>query len=178
MKAACNAFFLAAPAGAFFSFGQVRGSTAATPMTDAQRRAVLRALVLEASAPVQLSVLADLVDVEARPRAVWDMALVMPDLDDVDQLLLQSWRPREVVVQSGAPARAVDALAAEDIIVTPLPTEVVRQRSLLDMAVTTPLIASQVDLSDPHALVDLLVEQIAGLPPLPRSSDSVMWSTS
>lgn len=152
-------------------------AAAATPMTDAQRRAVLRALVLEASAPVQLSVLADLVDVEARPRAVWDVALVMSDLDDVDQLLLQSWRPREVVVQSGAPARAVDALAAEDIIVTPLPAEVVRQRSLLDMAVTTPLIASQVDLNDPHALVDLLVEQIAGLPPLPRSSDSVMWST-
>lgn len=150
---------------------------AARPMSDQQRRAVLRAIMLGASAPVQLSVLAELLDVESRPRSVWDVALVVGDQPDIDQVLLQSWRPRELVVRTALDDRAVDALQDEGIVVTPLPDEVLRNRTLLNMAVTTPYIARQIDLEDPDGILDLLVERLADLPPLPRQSDSALWRT-
>ncbi len=147
------------------------------PMNDAQRRAVLRTIVLGASAPVQLSRLAEQLEVESRPRAVWDVALVVGEDLDIDQVLLQSWRPREIVVPRNPSDRAITQLHDEGIVVTPLPDEVRRDRTLLNMAVTTPLIARQVSLEDPAAILDLLVEHIAGLPALPRQDDSALWST-
>lgn len=150
---------------------------AARPMSDGQRRAVLRALMVGASAPVQLTTLAELLDVESRPRAVWDVALIAGADPDVDQILLQSWRPRELVVRTPLSDRSMNLLHEEGIVVTPLPDDVLRDRTLLNMAVTTPYIARQVDLDDPDAILDLLIEQIAGLPTLPRQHDSVLWST-
>ncbi len=147
-------------------------------MSDQQRRAVLRAIMLHASAPVQLSNLADRLDIESRPRSVWDVALVVGDNPDVDQILLQSWRPREIVTRTPLPDRAVDMLTDENIVVTALPDEVLRNRTLLNMAVTTPYIARQVDLEDPDGILDLLVERLANLPTLPRQSDSTLWRTS
>lgn len=153
-------------------------AAAQQPMSDAQRRAVLRAIVLEASAPVQLQTLVDLLAVESRPRAVWDVAMVTSRDDDLDKVLLQSWLPRELVVASTPPERLRASLDEAGVMVTALPDDVRRNRTLLDMAVTTPFIATQVDLDDPVALLDLLVEHIAGLPPLPRSNDSALWSVS
>lgn len=147
------------------------------PLSDDQRRAVLRAIVLGASAPVQLSDLADRLAVESRPRAVWDVALMLGDDPDIDRVLLQTWRPREVVVRAPLPERAHELLTEEGVIVSPLPDAVRRDRTLLNMAVTTPYIAHQVDLDDPNAILDLLVEHLAGLPTRPRQNDSALWST-
>ncbi len=150
---------------------------AGRPMSDPQRRAVLRAIMLGASAPVQLSVLADRLDIEARPRSVWDVALVVGDDPDIDQILLQTWRPREIVTRMPLTDRANALLRDEGIDTTPLPDEVLRDRTLLSMAVTTPYIARQVDLEDPHGILDLLVERLADLPTLPRQNDSALWRT-
>lgn len=148
---------------------------ARAPMTDDLRRRVLRSLLLGASAPGQLQVLADRLGLLASPRSCWDVSLVADDVD-VDAVLLQSWRPREVVVSSAPSDRVRTSLAEYGVAVTVMGSALPRTREESALACRSPFVVRQADLGDPHAIADLLVERIAGLPSIARPSDPTMWS--
>lgn len=150
-------------------------AAARVPLTDDERRLVLREILLNASVPVTLEVLSRRLGLRARPTACWDVSLVLTD-PDVDAVLLQSWRPREVLVSAPLADRATAVLAEHGIGV--VLTHGIRTRDELSLAAGCPLVAAQVDLTDPHAIADLLVERVAGLPPRARHSDAALWSRS
>lgn len=147
---------------------------AALPQDDTLRRQVLRALLLDASSPVQLQALAHLLGLRSRPIAAWDVSLICDD-PDIDAILLQAWRPREVILHTQPADRARDALVDHGIrvVVTPSPTP--RTRESLSTAAGCPFVATQADLSDPYSLADILIEEIAGLPARPRPTDAALW---
>ena len=145
---------------------------ARVPLTAHERFVLLRDLVLHASAPVALQRLAELAGIPGRPAACWDIAIFAHD-PDIDDVLRQSWRPREVLSAESLSDRAVDTLADHDISVVLAGGT----RNELSLAAGAPLVASQVDLTDRHAIADLLVEHVAGMPPRARHSDAVLWST-
>ena len=145
------------------------------PLDDGLHRTVLRGLLLRASAPAQLRSLVERLGISARPAACWDVTVIV-DEPDVDALLLQQWRPREIVVHSPIPDRARHALLDHGIGVIVAPAPVPRTREALALMSTCPLVATQVDLSDPHSIADLLVEWIGGLAPMARPTDAALWS--
>lgn len=149
-------------------------ASAQVALTDDERRTLLREIIVHASAPVGLQDLAQRLGLRARPISCWDVALVTSD-PDIDDVLLQSWRPREVLVTSGIADRARDSLAEHGIAV--VAADGARTRDELALAATARLLASQVDLSDRNALADLLAERVGGLPARPRHSDAALWST-
>lgn len=148
-------------------------ASARVALTDEERRSLLREIVVQASAPVALQDLARRLGLRGRPIACWDVALATSD-PDVDAVLLQSWRPREVLVTHRISDRARDSLDDHGIAV--ITAEGARTRDELALAAGAPLVAAQVDLSDPHALADLLAERIGALPPRARHSDAALWS--
>ena len=148
---------------------------ALAPVDDHLRRGVLRGLLLRASAPGQLQVLADRLGLLSRPRACWDVSLICED-PDIDAVLLQSWRPRELVVPAPPADRARKALEEHGVHVVVSTPPVPRSREALSLACGSPFVATQVDLTDPDAIADLLVEHLAGLPPVARLTDAALWS--
>ena len=148
---------------------------AMVPLDDTLHRSVLRGLLLRASAPAQLQSLAVRLGIAAHPAACWDVTVIV-DEPDIDALLLQQWRPREVVVPSAIPDRARSALLDQGVRVVVAPPPTPRSREALTLMTSCPLVATQVDLSDPFSIADLLVEWIADLPPRARPTDAALWS--
>lgn len=134
------------------------------PLSASEHHAALASIVLEASAPVQLTRLARSLGNESRPRSCWDIALIASaDLDPAD-VLAQSWRPREVVVSTPLSDRARAALEESGIDVVIAPSS--DKSSLLRLGLLSPYVASGIALRDPHDLLDLLTSTLmARIPP-------------
>lgn len=141
-----------------------------SPLTPDEHRAAVAAILLGASAPVQLTTLAERLGIASRPRACWDVALVADSDLDIDRVIAQAWRPRELLVSEALPDRARTALsdAGIDVVVTgPRPGP---EWALLGIA--SPYVAQQVDLHDPHDLVDLLAGELLGQPARSHPTDA------
>ena len=144
------------------------------PLTPDEHRAVFAAILLAASAPVQLTVLADRLGIASRPRACWDVALVADADVDPDRVIAQAWRPRELVVSTPLPGRARDALADAGITVVTVAPERALEPSLLGLA--SPFLAFQVDLGNPHDLLDLLAGHLLSQPARSHPTDARLVS--
>ena len=144
------------------------------PLTPDEHRAVFAAILLAASAPVQLTVLADRLGIASRPRVCWDVALVADADVDPDRVLAQAWRPREVVVSTLLPGRARDALADAGITVVTVAPDHALEPALLSLA--SPFLAFQVDLGNPHDLLDLLAGHLLGQPARSHPTDARLVS--
>lgn len=144
------------------------------PLEPAERRAVLLRLLLGASVPAQLRELARLLHLPQQPGGAWDVSLVA-DPDSVDQVLLQTWLPREILVSVAPSDRARAALDDKGIRTVVLPESMLRHRASLSTACSTPFVASQVDLLDRDGIADLLVEEVGALPRLSRPTDAALW---
>lgn len=140
------------------------------PLSDDERRAVLAALLLTASAPVQLTILAHELKIASRPRSLWDVALVVEPGADIDRVLAQSWRPREVVVTEPLSDRANDTLTEAGIEVVLAPPASLREPALLGVA--SPFVAFSVDSDNPHDLVELLAGHLLGQPTRAHVTDA------
>ena len=143
-----------------------------TPLTATEHRAALAAVLLAASAPVQLTRLAERLGIAARPRSCWDVALVADADLDVDRILSQSWRPREVITDATITARAHQALdeAGIDVVERPLGRDVDPAR----LGLTSTYVAHQVDLHQPHDILDLLSGALLGQPTPAHPTDARM----
>lgn len=142
----------------------------ATPLTPDEHRAAMAAVLIAASAPVQLTRLAERLSIPSRPRACWDVALAADDGLDPDRVLRQSWRPREVLITEDLPSRARDALAEEGIAVIRIGPGDLHDPTRL--AIASPYLARQVDLANPHDVVDLLAQSLLGQAPRPHPTDA------
>ena len=147
-----------------------------SPLTPDEHRAAFAAILLGASAPVQLTVLAERLGIASRPRACWDVALLADSDVDPDRVLAQAWRPRELIVTGALPDRARDALADAGIDVVVAEPRASREWALLGIA--SPYLAQQVDLRDPHDLLDLLAGNLLGQPARSHPTDARLVSTS
>lgn len=136
--------------------------TGPAPLTPEERRAALAGILLAASAPVQLTVLAERLGIASRPRACWDVALLADDDVDVDRVLAQSWRPRELIVSVPLADRARSALRDAGIATVLVDPTATVEPTLLGLA--SPYLARQVDLGNPHDVVDLLAGHLLGQP--------------
>ncbi|MFM7211208.1 MAG: hypothetical protein ACKOYQ_04255 [Actinomycetota bacterium] len=150
-------------------------AAAQAPLTEEEGRALRREVLLHASAPVCLRDLAQRLGLRGRPAACWDISLVTHDAD-IDAVLLQTWRPHEVLVSTPLADRARDALHDHGIAVVGV--HGARTRDELSLASGSPLVAAPVDPGDKHAPTNLLVERVAGLPTRSRHSDAALWGTS
>jgi hypothetical protein len=144
------------------------------PLGPDEHRAAFAAILLHAAAPVQLTELARLLGIPTRPRSCWDIALIADDDVDPDRVIRQSWRPRELVLHSPISDRARAALAEADItVVAASPGERI-EPALLGLA--SPHVAQQVDLRDPHDLVDLLAARLLAQPTPAHPTDARLVS--
>jgi len=132
------------------------------PLTQDEHRAAFAAILLAASAPVQLTILADRLGIASRPRSCWDVALLADDDVDVDRVLMQSWRPRELIVTQALPDRARAALSEAGIAVVHVDAQGAVEPTLLGIA--SPYLARQVDLRNPHDVLDLLAGHLLDQP--------------
>lgn len=148
--------------------------TGPTPLTADEHRAALAAILLAASAPVQLTTLAERLGIASRPRACWDVALLADDDVDVDRVLLQSWRPRELLVTQPLPDRARATLDEAGIAVVHIDARGSREPTLLGIA--SPFVVQQVDLRNPHDVLDLLAGHLLGQPAPPHPLDARLVS--
>lgn len=149
-----------------------RGPTA---LSGDEHRATLAAILLGASAPVQLTELADRLGVAARPRSCWDVALIADSDLDIDRVIQQSWRPRELVVAAPLADRARDALEESGIELVVVGEGGLRDPALLGLA--SPHVAAQVDLRDRHDLLDLLAGRLLGQPARSHPTDARLVAT-
>lgn len=140
------------------------------PLTPEEHRAAFAAVLLAAAAPVQLTVLAERLGIASRPRACWDVALVADSDLDPDRVIAQAWRPRELIVREALPDRARAALAGAGVEVVTVQDSALREPALLGIA--SPYLAQQVDLRDPHDLLDLLAGHLLGQPTSSHPTDA------
>lgn len=147
-----------------------------SPLTPDEHRAVLAAILLGASAPVQLTVLAERLGIASRPRACWDVALVADADVDPDRVISQVWRPRELIVSEGLPDRARSALGEAGIDVIVAGPRTVHEWAL--MGITSPYVAQQMDLHNPRDILDLLAAHLLGQPARSHPTDARLVSTS
>ena len=131
-------------------------------LSAGEHHAAFAAILLGASAPVQLTDLARRLGVHARPRACWDIALVADADVDPARVLAQVWRPREVVIDSPMSDRARVALheAGVEVIVV----EGAGDLDIARLGLASPYVANQVDLRNSHDLIDLLASSLLGQP--------------
>ena len=146
------------------------------PLGPEEHRATLAAILLGASAPVQLTVLAERLGIASRPRACWDVALLADSDVDPDRVLAQAWRPRELIVTEALSDRARGALADVGIDIVVAEPPVADEWALLGIA--SPYVAQQVDLHDPHDLLDLLAGHLLGQPARSHPTDARLVSAS
>jgi hypothetical protein len=144
------------------------------PLTADEHRAAFAAILLAAAAPVQLTVLAERLGIASRPRACWDVALLADTDVDPDRVIAQSWRPRELIVSSPLPDRARDALAGAGIQVVVAEQGASLEPALLGIA--SPYLARQIDLLDPHDLLDLLAAYLLGQSARSHPTDALLVS--
>ena len=138
-------------------------------LSTGEHHAAFAAILLSASAPVQLTALCQRLGLPARPRACWDIALVADADIDPARVVAQAWRPREVVTDSSIGDRARAALHDAGIEV------IISEAEDLDIArlgLASPYVASQVDLRDPHDLLNLLASSLLGQGPLVHRNDA------
>lgn len=147
-----------------------------SPLTPEEHRATFAAILLGASAPVQLTVLAERLGIASRPSACWDVALLADSDVDPDRVLAQVWRPRELIVTESFPDRARDALAGAGIGVLVAEPRAAHEWALWGVA--SAYVAQQVDLHDPHDLLDLLAGHLLGQPARSHPNDARLVSTS
>ena len=144
------------------------------PLTPEEHRAAFATILLAAAAPVQLTVLAERLGIASRPRACWDVALVADSDVDPDRVIAQAWRPRELVVAGPLADRARDALAAVGIDVVIAPVGAPIEPALLGLS--SPYLARQVDLHDPHDVLDLLAGHLLAQPARSHATDARLVS--
>jgi hypothetical protein len=144
------------------------------PLTADEHRAAFAAILLAAAAPVQLTVLAETLGIASRPRACWDVALLADTDVDPDRVIAQSWRPRELIVSGPLSDRARDALASADIQVVVAEQGASLEPALLGIA--SPYLARQIDLLDPHDLLDLLAAHLLGQSARSHPTDALLVS--
>lgn len=140
--------------------------TGPEPLTATEHHAALATILLDASAPVQLTRLAQSLGSDLRPRSCWDIALTAVDDVDPDDILAQSWRPREVVVGAPLSDRARTALQESGITVVAAPST--DMSTLLRLGLTSPYVATGMALRDPHDLVDLLARTLTARATSPK----------
>jgi hypothetical protein len=157
--------------------GQLSGLSASgpDPLSPTEQRGALAAILLAAAAPVQLTHLAETLGIASRPRSRWDVALVADPAPEhlatyIDRVVAQSWRPREVIVDTPLPDRAHAALTEAGIDVVHVSEGTPRDPAL--MGVTSPFIAEQVDLGNPHDIVDLLAGLLLDQPHRAHPTDA------
>jgi hypothetical protein len=95
---------------------------------------------------------------------------VTDDDIDIDRIIAQAWVPREVVIAQEISDRARTALLAAGIDVIPSAEHASREPALL--GVTSPFVAVQVDVDNPHDLVELLAGQLLGQAPRSHPTDA------
>lgn len=144
-----------------------RGPDALSP---GEHHAAFAAILLDASAPVQLTGLCQRLGLPARPRACWDIALVADADIDPARVIAQAWRPREVITDSTIGDRARTALhdAGIEVIVA----EGGEDLDIARLGVASPYVASHVDVRDPHDLLNLLAASLLGQGPLIHPNDA------
>lgn len=143
-----------------------------TPLNATEHRAALAAVLLAASAPVQLTRLAERLGIAARPRSCWDVAIVADADLDVDHVLSQSWRPREVITDTTIAPRAHQALEEAGIAVIELPPG--QDVDPARLGLTSAFVAHQVDLRQSHDILDLLAGALLGQPAPAHPTDARM----
>lgn len=121
---------------------------------------LLRAMVLRDSVPVRLGFLAGQLGLPVRPEAVWDVTAVFDTLD-VDAILSQRWRPREVLAAAATDAQR-DAFAAERISLVTIPGLESLDDDDVAQAASSPLVAIGVRADDPQGILDLLSQAVTG----------------
>ncbi len=121
---------------------------------------LLRTLVLRDSVPVRLGFLAGQLGLPVRPESVWDVTAVFDRLD-VDGILAQRWRPREVLAPSATDAER-DALSEARISLVTLPELDSMNDDDIAQAASSPLAAIAVSAEDPDGILDLLCATVAG----------------
>jgi hypothetical protein len=144
------------------------------PLAPDEHRAAFAAILVAAAAPVQLTVLAQRLGVSSRPRSCWDVALLADGDVDVDRVLAQAWRPRELIVTVPLPDRARAALDSAGIDVVALEAGAPLEPSLLGIA--SPYLAQQINLHDPRDLLDLLAGHLLAQPARPHPTDARLVS--
>lgn len=144
-----------------------RPADAAEALSEALARAeegappdLVRTLMLRDSVPVRLGFLAGQLGLPVRPEAVWDVTAVFDQLD-VDGILAQRWRPREVLAAS-ATDRERDALGEARISVITIPELEGMSDDDIAQAASSPLAAIAVSAEDPDGILDLLCATVAG----------------
>lgn len=140
------------------------------PLDPEQHRAAFAAVLLGAAAPVQLTHLAQDLGIPSRPRALWDVALIIDGDLDPDRVIEQSWRPRELVVSSPVSDRARSALSDAGISLMPTGAGERIDPALLGLA--SPFLVHQADLRDPHDVLDLLAAHLLGQPASSHPTDA------
>ena len=116
--------------------------------------ALSRRLTLVDSVPVRLGWLARELQIPVRPESVWDVTALFRTLE-VDLVLAQSWLPREIIVDDPTDAER-DALTAAGISVIRLSGTLTDEEAA--QASSSPFVATDVDVTDPDALLGLLAE--------------------
>ena len=144
------------------------------PLTPDEHRAAMAAVLIAASAPVQLTLLAERLGIASRPRSCWDVALIADADVDPDRVIAQVWRPRELIVSAPLPDRARTALAAAGIEVVVAESGRTVEPALL--GISSPYLAQQIDLHDPRDLVDLLAGELLGQPARAHVTDARLVS--
>jgi hypothetical protein len=145
------------------------------PLTPDEHRAAFAAILVAAAAPVQLTVLAERLGLPSRPRSCWDIALLADSDVDVDRVLAQVWRPRELIVTEQLPDRARAAVTGAGIDVVAVGSEARLEPALLGIA--SPYLAQQANLLDPQDLLDLLAGHLLAQPTRPHPTDARLVST-
>jgi hypothetical protein len=144
------------------------------PLTPDEHRAAMAAVLIAASAPVQLTVLAERLGVASRPRSCWDVALIADSDVDPDRVIAQVWRPRELIVSAPLADRARNALATAGIEVVVAESGRPVEPALL--GISSPYLAQQIDLHNPSDLVDLLAGELLGQPSRAHVTDARLVS--
>jgi len=140
------------------------------PLSSTEHRAALAAILVSACAPTQLDRLAHRLGIHARPTHPWDVALLADADIDPLRVLAQSWRPRELVVDRPLSDRARALLhdGGIDVIVGEAHTDA----DVARLGLSSAYVAAQVDLRDPHDLVDLLAGELLGHAPRNHPNDA------
>lgn len=145
------------------------------PLDAQEHQAAFAAVLLGASAPVQLTLLAERLGILTRPRSCWDVALIADDDFDPDRILEQSWRPKEIVLRAPVSDRTRSSLGEAGIDVIPVAPGEGVDPALLGLA--SPYVAAQIDLRNPHDLVDLLAGRLLHQPATAHPTDARLVAT-
>lgn len=138
------------------------------PLTGDQQQALRRELTVVYGAPVRLQDLAERLHLPSRPLAAWDITMVCQGDIPVDDILRQTWRPQEIVVNT--PISDVTRDALPGVTVTSLLGTDLSSPEAQRMASRNRHIVSDVNLSHSDALLDLLIDSASVRPAMVGAS--------